>query len=297
MIVLSKDYTTFIYVKTNYTNLPEDKMLTYKLPSELRLEVNATGFVLLTNILFEKELSTVSIDATAPKKNGKNISDEYSISLQSQSSQIAEQLYNTFKIKSITPDVIGFYLSAKSQKVVPIKYNIKYNFLSQFSFADSLLTIPNKILIKGPRQILDKINVIETDSLVLNNIKSDLFEKVNFKITDDLKQVQLRTLNGVVGIKVDKYTETEIEIPISVESNNPNFVIKTFPSKAKIKFSVTLSKYKTIKQSMFKVTTQTSNIDLLHAEKLDLYIEKFPSFIKNTTINPTEVEFILNAKQ
>jgi hypothetical protein len=296
LIVLSKDYNGYVLVKTNYTNLPEDKMLTYKLPSELRLEITASGFVILTNSIFNN-LRTINIDATPPKKNGKyNTGDEFVLNLQSQTSQIAEQLDNTFKIKSVFPDNISFYLAAKSQKVVPVKYHVGYSFLSQFSFADSLHTLPNKVLIKGPKQLLDKITFIDTDSISLNNIKENIIKSVEFKMTEELKQVQIKGTSGIVYIPVDKFTETELELPIQINSTNSDYNIKTFPAKTKVKFLVTLSKFKSIKESMFVVTAVVKNVDLKQANKLNLKLERHPSFIKNPILIPNEVEFILNQK-
>jgi len=296
LIVLSKEYTTYITVKASYENLPEDKMLTYKLPNELRLEVNAAGFVILSNSVF-KPLYKVLIDATPPKKIGKyNNGDEFVLELQSQTNQIAEQLGNSLKIKSIFPNTINFYLAAKSQKVVPVKYRISYNFLSQFSFADSIRTSPNKVLLKGPQQILDRINYIETDSLVLNNIKQNVVRVVNFKMTDDLIQLNLKSTKAVVVIPVDKFTETEIEVPISINTGVSNYNIKPFPSNTKVKFLVTLSKYKKVKAQNFKVVALTQNVDLLHSNKLQLQLQSYPPYIKNPTLNPSEVEFILTNK-
>jgi len=182
-----------------------------------------------------------------------------------------------------------------SQKVVPVKYHINYNFLPQFSFADSIHTIPSKVVLRGPKQILDNISFIETDSINIQNIQKDVSQIVPFKITEDLKQVQIKSAKGVVFIPVDKFTESEIELPIETNSTNTYF-IKTFPAKTKVKFLVTLSKFKSIKPSMFKVRAITENLDLMHTNKLLLSIEKYPDFIKNPILNPSEVEFILNKK-
>jgi hypothetical protein len=297
MIVLSKEYTAYIFVKTNYTNLPEDKILTYKLPSELRLEVNATGFVLVSKTL-TNSLQTINIDATPPKKNGRyNVGDEFVLQLQSQTSQITEQLDNSYKIKSVFPDNISFYLASKSQKVVPVKYHINYNFLSQFSYTDSIHISPKKILLKGPKQILDKINFVDTDSITIDSIKENVTKTVNFILTDELKQVKTRTTKGVIYIPVDKFTETEIELPITINTSSVPYNIKTFPVKTKVKFLVTLSKFKSIKPILFSVSANIKNIDLLKANKLNLTLDKYPSYVKNPILSPSEVEFILNQKQ
>jgi hypothetical protein len=294
MIVLGKDYTTYIYVKATYSNLPEGKMLSYKLPNELRLEVTTSGFVLLTRaIKGTKEM--ISIDATPPKRNEYSTVDEYQVSLLSQLSQVTEQLGNEYKIKTIFPDNLLFYLTSLSQKIVPVKYHLRYDFLPQFSFADSIHAIPSKVLIKGPKQILDNITQIETDSVSILSIQEDVTRVVPFKMTEDLKQVQIKGTRGVVFIPVDKFTETEMELPISNDQSG-SYIIKTFPPKTKVKFLVTLSKFKAIKTTDFKIVAITQGIDLNKANKLSLRLERYPSYIKNPTLSPSEVEFILNQK-
>ena len=243
-------------------------------------------------------MQTINIDATPPKKNGRyNVGDEFVLQLQSQTSQITEQLDNSYKIKSVFPDNISFYLASKSQKVVPVKYHINYNFLSQFSYADSIHISPKKILLKGPKQILDKINFVDTDSITIDSIKENVTKTVNFILTDELKQVKMRTTKGVVYIPVDKFTETEIELPITINTSSVPYNIKTFPVKTKVKFLVTLSKFKSIKPILFSVSANIKNIDLLKANKLNLTLDKYPSYIKNPVLSPSEVEFILNKKQ
>jgi len=294
MIVLGKDYTTYIYAKVNYTNLPEGKMLSYKIPSELRLEVTTSGFVLLTNAI-KGDQEKIYVDATPPKKSENKVSDEYQVSLNSQLSQLSEQLGNEYKIKSIFPDNLMFYLASMSEKVVPVKYHISYDFLPQFSFADSVHVIPSQVLIKGPKQILDNIQSIETDSINIASIQKDVTRVVPFKMTEELKQIQIKGTRGVVFIPVDKFTETEMELPININQAG-SYTIKTFPPKTKVKFLVTLSKFKSIKTSDFKIVANLQGVDLAKANKLSLSIERYPKYIKNPVLNPSDVEFILNQK-
>lgn len=294
MILLTKDYTSILNVKATYSNLPEGKALNNKMPNELRIEVVTTGFVLLTNAIKDVKLN-VKIDATPARKSELNTTEEFQISLQTQITQISEQLGNEYKIKSIFPDNLVVYMTPLSQKVVPVKYHVGYNFLPQFSFEDSIHVIPSKVLIKGPKHILDKISKIETDSINVSSIKEDITRIIPFRMTEDLKQVQIKGTRGVVMIGVDKFTEAELELPIQ-SVNSGRYIVKTFPPKTKVKYMVTLSKYKKIKASDFKVVANTNGVDFKTVNKLSLELVQYPQAIKNPILFPNEVEFILNQK-
>lgn len=294
MIVLTKDYNSNILVKADYTGLPEGKVLSNKLPNELRIEIITTGFVLLKNALNSVQ-QRVEIDAAPTRKLDLEISGEYTISLQSQISQLSEQLGTEYKIKSVFPENLSINLTTRAQKVVPVKYHLSYSFLPQFSFEDTIHLIPSRVLIKGPKHILDNIDHIETDSINISSINSDITKVIPFKINEELKQVEVKGTRGVIIIKVDKFTEAEIEIPIQGITEGP-YQIKTFPPKVKVKYMVTLSKFKTVKNTDFKVVANIKGVDLNSVSKLALQLVQYPSTIKNPILLPGDVEFILNKR-
>jgi|688.fasta_scaffold191867_2 hypothetical protein len=298
MIVFSKEYTYKIKVKALYANVPSDKVVSYKLPDSLDLEVYGVGFSLYS-LNFKNTPKEVVIDLGHLKKSKGNFeSDEYLINLEQQLNYVSEQFAEFgIKVVKILPQQISFYFDAKEKKIVKVVPSISYSFAPQYSINGKLEFFPKKIVIRGPTSVINKIDSITTEHVALNNLSKDAIGFIEFKIPNFNSGLELPAKKIAFKIPVEKFTETELEIPISTVNVPAGFSIKTYPNTVKVVFSVGLSSFKSITPSMFTVNASIGNIDSLSkTSMLKLKLEKFPLQVKNCRMQTDKVEYIIQRK-
>jgi hypothetical protein len=298
MIVFSKEYTYKIKVKALYANVPSDKVVSYKLPDSLDLEVYGVGFSLYS-LNFKNTPKDVVVDLGPLKKSKRNFEgEEYQINLVQQLNYVSEQFADFgVKVTKIFPEQISFYFDAKEKKILKVVPDLYYSFAPQHSINGKLEFFPKNIVIKGPKSVLNKIDSITTEHLVLKNLSKDAIGFINFKLPKSSSGLELPAKKIAYKIPVEKFTETELEIPISTSNVPAGFSIKTYPNTVKVVFSVGLSSYKSITPSMFAVNASIGNIDSLSkTSMLKLKLEKFPLQVKNCRLQTEKVEFIIQRK-
>ncbi|MCC6250962.1 MAG: YbbR-like domain-containing protein [Bacteroidia bacterium] len=293
--VFSKEYTTNISYSAYFLNLPSDKILIKDLPRSITIKAKASGFSLL-GIQYSAKNDTLFIDASNIRKyiNNSNESEVYYLLLNHHLSAIAEQLGTNILIDKIYPDTVSFIFDYKSQKIVPVKLNLKYSFAKQYQQKGDIKIIPSQILIKGPKSVLNTIDYIETVSQQINNLESTSKHIVAIK-KDGLENVDTGIKAVVAEIASEKYTEAELTIPITVKNVPFGYVAKTFPSKVNVKYNVSLDNYESINSSQFVVEANfdSTNVNGGNNRILVRLAKQPANKVSNVRVINPQVEYII----
>ena len=91
-----------------------------------------------------------------------------------------------------------------------------------------------------------------------------------------------------IVVNVEKYTEAEVEVPITIPDDTQ---LHLFPNKVKIRYIVAIKDYPIINDISFKVTIDPDGIFL--NETLPVKLLLYPNNTQIISINPEEVEYIV----
>ncbi len=294
LTVFGKPYNTTISFATRFFNLPANKTLVNRLPSQVNVRVKGTGFSLMA-AFYNAKYDTLLIDGQNIRKLYDQQSNEgYFLVLNNQLSNIASQLGDKIEVYRIDPDTVKFMFDQKTGKIVPVKVNISYHFAKQYQQSGPIKIYPSKILIKGPGLLLEDIDIIETKNIVLTGIDKTTKTLVPLKIPAQNGNIEYPTKWAVIEIPAEKFTEAEISLPVKVVNGPPGFKVKTFPSEIIVKYNVALSKYGQVNQSMFEVVADFKAIENINASKLTVKLVKLPGMVSNARLVNKKVEFILH---
>jgi len=205
------------------------------------------------------------------------------------SNKIVNKMNISEEIVSISPENIYFrfeILSGKKVKVIP---DLDLTFAQQYQFSDSVQIIPDSVTINGPKNVINKIRYIETESINLQNVSESQTVISQLKLPESANNLKLVPTEVEVSFTVDKFTESTIEVPIKYFHENTR--IKTYPENVILTYLVSLKNFNRVDIDMFKATVNYS--DDINSRKLKVEISHSPSFVKITKIEPEEVEFLI----
>ena len=289
MLSLAKEYAITFCFPVSYTNLPPDKVIINTLPSNIDVEINASGFnILLYKLKHTKE--TLSIDLKDIKPH--SLKNRYYITTNSRIEKFTNQLDNEIHVLKVFPDTIHLNFNKKVSRKVPVKVNLTLDFDNHYQQADSIKIIPRYITISGAAEEVAKIKSVETVALSLKDVTDSLALDMAILKTPQLKLIDLSQPKVKVFVGVTKFTEGSVELLVEVANLPRNYSLKVFPDKVTVKYNVAFKNYEKINPIQFKAVVDYQKIEQGNT-KLKVQLVKFPSEIRSIKLSPEKVEYII----
>ncbi len=288
---LSNEYNTVIKYPVEFTGTPEGKVLVGELPDKLYLRVRGKGFTLLQYKIFpvikpiKFKLNTFSFKKLSNKNDY-----EFYVLTNTIEHKIESKIKSDISLISIQPDTLYFQFTKVITKKVAVKPNLKISFDKQYMLSGNIVTIPDSIYITGPKSILDTTGFVYTKANSLRGLNESIRRNVGLEKIDN---VQFSTKRVNIKIKVEKYTESKIKIPIEIINMPDSMELVIMPQNITVNYKVVLSKYEDINKTQFKAVVNYNDVNFTLTNKLKVYLKRYPKDIFSIDYSPKNIEFIL----
>lgn len=285
LINLSKKYTTEIEIAVTYSNITIQKTIINTPIKKISLIVKGSGFKLISQNFTN---STVKLDLEKAHKKKNN---NYYFLTKNSYSEVQRQLNSGIELIKFQRDSIPLEMGDLASKKVPLKTNLELNFQLGYDLASPIKITPSHVLISGETSLIDKINFLNLSKETLKNIS----ESTTLKSTIETpKQVKKEVSFAKISIIVDKFTEGEIEVPITIKNAPKN--INIFPKKVKVIYKVGLKNFNKINANLFKVSCDYKQITSNETSYLTPKLIQFPDSITIQRIVPKKIDFLIHKK-
>ncbi|PKQ63343.1 CdaR family protein [Labilibaculum manganireducens] len=291
---LGKEYTTTVHYPVRYINLPQNKVLTNKLPEKLALKVNAYGFDLIRYKISTAFLSNpFDVGFYTNNRIENRTLQTYSLATAQIMSRFERDLSSSIKLVSISPDTIRFEFSPIVEKKVPIKSNVSSSFEQQFMLDEAISLEFDSVVVKGPSSILDSIDFVETEELVLTNLHKTVKKKVSLKQIEGLEFDQQKV---EITVPVEQFTEEKVTVPIKVSNLPDSLILRLFPGDVKVSYFVGFKKHDKVSVDLFDVRVDYNQTSDEGSNKLKIQLLRSPGFVTNVRFYPQEVTYLKEKK-
>lgn len=289
---LSKQYAGSILVPVRYTNPPKDKVISNQLVDTIEVEVRTSGFRLLA-YEFSAIDEPVWIDMRKLSRSRKD--GYYYIATNQRLEDFSQQLAPGTIITRVAPDTIYFNFNKKVSKKVPVRLHPKSQiiFRDEYQLKDSIDIEPSIVVVSGAPSVIQKLEYINTEKIVLKDVDDDISRKLRLDPSINPNLIDLSDKTVRITMKVTRFTEGSIELPVEVINLPPDYSIRTFPDKVTVKYQVPLSEYENIKPQMFAAIADYGKIRKEQGTKLKVELVKYPVNIKHVRVIPDKVEYII----
>lgn len=281
---LSKDYSTQGSYTINYIDVPVDKCITSD-TTRVNFSFDADGFITLAHNLTPQSERVIDISlAEVPyhKENG----NSYSFSSQ----YVAEKLAHLLSISpsniSMNEANILFDMEPLKSKKVAVELRSEIETSRQYGIYGTPTVTPRTVSVYGPSKILDTLTRVYTIVLERSSVSESLSESVELDLLNGMIKTDSATVN--VDIRIEKFTETTLEVPISL---NRKANVRVLPETVKVKCMVPLSDFNNIKPEMFLIGVDETQIG--KEQILDVVVNKVPDNVKIKGTKPEQVEYLI----
>lgn len=292
LIKLSDTYNTEVSFPVKLTNPPPGKILISDVDSLISVNLQDKGYTIAA-LKFLSRKTPFVIDLSKLRLHRMGRLYDCRINTMTWAQSLANNYGFEGEIFYIYPDTMYFLFASEASGKVPIKPDVSIDFKKQYFLYDSIRTEPAEVSISGLSDKIDTIKFLKTEHLEFKNLDDsvDVVVKlvkpgISGDLTTDPETVRLI-------IPVEKFTESEITIPITEKNNTSDLRLKLFPETVKITYLVSLKDFKSITPDKFSCTVDLSQADENSDKKIPVNIGIFPKSVKIIRIQPSEVDYLI----
>lgn len=211
--------------------------------------------------------------------------ETYSYSKRYLEEKIAEFISATTNEVQVADELQYFVMSKLASKKVKIIPQTSFDFERQYNYYGEPIAIPDSATVFGTSKDIQDIQYLQTEVVNRKNVNQNIDTKAKLALKDNI-QCDVNEVEIVVN--VEKYTEAEVEVPITIPDETQ---LHLFPNKVKIRYIVAIKDYPIINDISFKVTIDPEGIFL--NETLPVKLLLYPNNTQIISINPEQVEYIV----
>ena len=283
IIKLTVEYTVTEPFAIRFADVPADQIIQNE---NYRVEatMTTTGFKLMN--YYRRVPKNRVIELSLKDINYKKTNFEtYSYSKRYLEEKIAEFISATTNEVQVADELQYFVMSKLASKKVKVLPQTSLDFDRQYNYYGEPIAIPDSATIFGASKDIQDIQYLQTEVVNKKNVNQNIETNAKLALKDNI-QCDINEVEVVVN--VEKYTEAEVEVPITIPDDTQ---LHLFPNKVKIRYIVAIKDYPIINDISFKVTIDPEGIFL--NETLPVKLLLYPNNTQIISINPEEVEYIV----
>lgn len=286
---LNKTYEQQVSIPIEYVNIPPEIELTSQLPTSFDVKLKDKGTTLLSYTHKDFEPVIINFNDFAIYSNAS--SNSFSIPTATHFERfIKQQINQSSLIIDYYPDQIVIEKSVLESKKVKVIPQISLNLSKQYYQCDDIIATPDSVTLYGFKEILDSLDNVYTEKYTSKPLSDTLIEKVSLLLPEHCKS---KPSNINICVPVEFYTESNINVSISVKNLPENMKVKTIPEELNVSFLVGLSKYKNIRPSDFILSLDYEVLRKSSSTEEIVTLDSYPSYIKNPYLKNNKVKWII----
>ena len=263
------------------SGVPRNAVITGELPDTVRVTVRDKGFTLVT---YDFRPLVFRFSNYADEDEGKGV-----IPLTDVQKQVLSQMYGSSKLLQVKPGAFDFYFTYGTSKKVPVVFRGKITTNKSYYLAHTEF-YPSMVTVYANKQQLDKLQTVEIEPFNYRNLQDTIRQAVKIR---KIRGVKIVPPTVRLSVYPDVLTEEAIEVPITAINMPPGMVLRTFPSKVTVRFTIGASLFRTIKPNLFKVVADYEELAANPSDKCTLLLRSVPRSVSKASLEIDRVDYLL----
>lgn len=284
LTTMNHEYEMTYTVKLDLKNVPDNVILTEPLPKEMKVKLKDKGDKLV-EYKARGKMKVLALDYHQHGQMGRT-----AIFGAELHKLIDARLASSTQIVSVVPDTLQYYAADARGVKLPVRLRGVVEVDRQHAVEDIML-VPDSVTVYAARQVTDTMTAVYTPYVRYEGL------------ADSVKQ-ELKLGNGEWGVR---YVPSEVQLKIGVSPYVRKSVLvpvegymfpygqelKTFPSKVKVAFRVSLNDFRKVTEQDFKIRVRHSQICDNASGRVALVLDEMPDNVTDVVIEPTEVDYLI----
>ena len=281
MMTLNETMEREFKIPVRLSGVPRNAVITGELPDTVRVTVRDKGFTLVT---YDFRPLVFRFSNYADEDEGKGM-----IPLADVQKQVLSQMYGSSKLLQVKPGAFDFYFTYGTSKKVPVVFRGKITTNKSYYLAHTEF-YPSMVTVYANKQQLDKLQSVEIEPFNYRNLQDTIRQAVKIR---KIRGVKIVPPTVRLSVYPDVLTEETIDVPITAINMPPGMVLRTFPSKVTVRFTIGASLFRTIKPNLFKVVVDYEELAANPSDKCTLQLRSVPRSVSKASLEIDRVDYLL----
>lgn len=150
--------------------------------------------------------------------------------------------------------------------------------------------VPDSVVIYADRHLLDSIRYVTTEPLRIVNFSDTVVRKVSLARIRGVKMVPAEVR---VALYPDVLTEESMEVPVKAINMPDGKVLRTFPSKVKVRFTVGVSMFRNVRPEQFAVVVDYNELAAAPSPQCTLRLKAMPHGVRSARLEMPQVDYLI----
>ena len=281
MMTLNETMEREFKIPVRLTGVPRNAVMTGELADTVRVTIKDKGFTLVT---YDFRPLTFRFSSYADEDTGEGV-----VPVADVQKQVLSQMYGSSKLLQLKPGKFDFYFTYGSSKKVPVVFRGKITTHKSYYLAHTEFN-PSMVTVYANKQQLDQLQAVEIEPFNYRNLQDTIRQMVKIKKIRGIKIVPPMVR---ISVYPDVLTEESVEVPVTAINMPPGMVLRTFPSKVTVRFTIGASLFRPIKPSLFKVVVDYEELAANPSDKCTLQLRSVPRSVSKASLEMDRVDYLL----
>ena len=285
MMALNETYEEELKVPVRLVGMPRNAVMTDEPADTVKVIVRDKGFTLVTykyGHWFRPLTFKFATYANEDQGHG-------AIPAADIIKQVQSQLYGSSKLLSVKPEKLDFYFTYGASKKVPIRFRGKISTSKSYYLAHTEFS-PMMVTAYANKKVLDELKYVEIEPFNYRNLQDTIRRNVRLQ---KIRGVKLVPSTVRLSVYPDVLTEESIEVPVSAVNMPAGMVLRTFPSRVTVRFTIGASQFRTIRPEQFNVVVDYQALAENPSDKCTLQLRSVPSSVSKAKLELDKVDYLL----
>ena len=285
MMALNETYEEELKVPVRLVGMPRNAVMTDEPADTVKVTVRDKGFTLVTykyGHWFRPLTFKFATYANEDQGHG-------AIPAADIIKQVQSQLYGSSKLLSVKPEKLDFYFTYGASKKVPVRFRGKISTSKSYYLAHTEFS-PMMVTAYANKKVLDELKYVEIEPFNYRNLQDTIHQNVRLQ---KIRGVKLVPSTVRLSVYPDVLTEESIEVPVSAVNMPAGMVLRTFPSRVTVRFTIGASQFRTIRPEQFNVVVDYQTLAENPSDKCTLQLRSVPSSVSKAKLELDKVDYLL----
>ena len=285
MMALNETYEEELKVPVRLVGMPRNAVMTDEPADTVKVTVRDKGFTLVTykyGHWFRPLTFKFATYANEDQGHG-------AIPAADIIRQVQSQLYGSSKLLSVKPEKLDFYFTYGASKKVPIRFRGKISTSKSYYLAHTEFS-PMMVTAYANKKVLDELKYVEIEPFNYRNLQDTIHQNVRLQ---KIRGVKLVPSTVRLSVYPDVLTEESIEVPVSAVNMPVGMVLRTFPSRVTVRFTIGASQFRMIRPEQFNVVVDYQALAENPSDKCTLQLRSVPSSVSKAKLELDKVDYLL----
>ena len=272
-------------LKPQLEGLPKTMMVTESMPRDIEVVLKDRGDKLL-EYRARGRYKTLEVD----HNKYPNISGRTAIYGAELTKLLSASLSSSTKIVSVSVDTLQYYVAETRGVKLPLRLQGDITANRQYAIERTSLT-PDSVIVYAARQISDTMTAVYTPYIELTELTDSV--KQTIALRSKSRGVRYEPTEAELRVAVSPYVSKSVQVPVTGYMFPYGQQLKTFPSKARVTFRVSLEDFRKVTEEDFKIQVHYTQVRDNTSGKVSLQLVEQPSNVADVMIEPAELDYLI----